>query len=160
MAIANVSRWALMPGLAAACLAMAAWAVAAAGQQASYVGSAACRSCHETVYESYLSNAKKAHSYQSIERMRKKLTPAEFKECFKCHTTGYGQPGGFRSAEETPHLKEVGCETCHGPGSVHAQSGDPADLTRQVTVDVCKTCHNPERVAAFRFKPLLYGGAH
>ena len=55
-----------------------------------------------------MTNSKKAKSYGSIQKMEKKLTPAEFKDCFKCHTTGYGEPGGFRSAEDDPRTEKPG----------------------------------------------------
>jgi hypothetical protein len=92
--------------------------------------------------------------------MQPKLTAEEFKECLRCHTTGYGEPGGFKSAEETDALKNPGCEVCHGPGSIHAESGDPADLALEVSLEVCGKCHNSDRVAAFGFKPMLHAGAH
>ncbi len=129
-------------------------------QKAVYVGAETCRGCHEAQYDSFMKNSKKAHSYASIQKMEKKLTPAEFQECFTCHTTGYGQQGGFTSIAQTPDLKNPGCEVCHGPGSLHAESGDPADLGGEVSLAVCKTCHSSERVAAFGFKPILYAGAH
>ena len=125
-----------------------------------YVGTAACGECHPDQFEAFTQNSKKAKSYTSIERMAAKLTPKELKECYSCHTTGYGKPGGFLSEQATPHLKNNGCEVCHGPGSLHAESEDPEDLNRIVDVEECLTCHNSERVAAFNFKPLIYGGAH
>ncbi|MEJ2038935.1 MAG: cytochrome c family protein [Desulfosarcinaceae bacterium] len=131
-----------------------------AGQGAVYIGSEACGECHPDQYESYKDNSKKADSFTGIKKMAAKLTPAELGECYGCHTTGYGKPGGFRSEQETPQLKNIGCEACHGPGSLHADSQDPSDLNAQLGIEDCKTCHNAERVAAFNFKPLVYGGAH
>jgi hypothetical protein len=134
--------------------------VAAEERKAVYVGSESCRGCHATQYDSFMANSKKAKSYGSIQKMQKKLTPAEFKGCFKCHTTAYGEPGGFTSVEDTPGLKNPGCEVCHGPGSLHAESGDPVDLAIKVSLQVCSKCHNSDRVAAFGFKPILYAGGH
>jgi len=128
--------------------------------KAVYVGSETCQGCHNAQYDRFMASSKKARSYGSIQKMQKKLTPSEFKDCFKCHTTGFGEPGGFTSAEETPVLKNPGCEVCHGPGSLHAESGDPADLAFKVSLQVCNKCHKSERVAAFGFKPILYAGAH
>ena len=54
----------------------------------------------------------------------------------------------------------MGCETCHGPGSVHAETGDVEDLVGELNVALCETCHSDERVGDFNFKPLLYSGAH
>jgi hypothetical protein len=125
-----------------------------------FIGSQACRDCHETEYESFTKYAKKAHSYDSILAMKKGLTDSEFRSCFECHTTGYGKPGGFRSEAETPEMKEAGCEVCHGPGSAHAESEDPEDIKGSLSAKDCEHCHNAERVAAFDYKPLVYGGAH
>ena len=40
------------------------------------------------------------------------------------------------------------------------QGGDPSLIKRDLSIEDCETCHNQERVSAFNFKPLLYGGAH
>jgi len=125
-----------------------------------YVGSKVCGECHQSQYETFLKYAKKAHSYKSVEKMKKGLTPKEIKGCYRCHTTGYGEPGGFVSEEATPHLKNLGCETCHGPGSLHVESEDGEDIIAEVDVKSCSRCHNKERVAAFRYKPILHAGAH
>jgi len=125
-----------------------------------YVGSLACQPCHAHEYLSFFTYAKKSRSFQSIERLRKGLTAQEIERCYGCHTTGYGQPGGFVSVEATPQLKNAGCEVCHGPGGRHATTGDPAAIKRKLTKEDCERCHTSERVLAFRFKPLIHGGAH
>jgi len=104
--------------------------------------------------------AKKATSFRSIERVRKGLTEEEIKGCYTCHTTGYGTPGGFISAEKTPHLKNAGCEVCHGPGEFHVKSKDSRYIKRRMKIEDCEVCHTSERVRAFRYKPMLHGGAH
>jgi len=125
-----------------------------------YVGSATCEVCHRAEYENFEKYAKKSHSFQSITAMRKGLTDLELKKCFECHTTGYGEPGGFISETETPHLNNTGCEACHGPGSLHVETEDAKDINGALTAEDCEVCHNSERVQAFSYKPLVYGGAH
>ncbi len=119
-----------------------------------YLGSLACKGCHEKQYESFSTYAK------SIVRLRKKLTQEELHGCYSCHTTGYGEPGGFVSEEATPHLKNAGCEVCHGPGGFHVESRKAADIKGRLTQEDCERCHTSERVKAFRYKPLIHGGAH
>jgi hypothetical protein len=135
-------------------------ALAAAPKDAVYVGSEACADCHQTEYENYHKFAKKAHSSQSIKIMAPKLSAEDLKTCFSCHTTGYGKPGGFKSFEETPKLANAGCEVCHGPGSAHAESGDPKQILSKLSIKDCEFCHNADRVGSFNFKPMLFGGAH
>lgn len=131
-----------------------------AGKSPRYVGSDACKSCHENEYRNFMAYAKKATSFRSIERVRKGLTEEEIKGCYVCHTTGYGKPGGFVSIEKTPHLKNAGCEVCHGPGEIHVKSGDSRYIKRRMKIEECEVCHTSERVRAFRYKPMLHGGAH
>ncbi len=70
--------------------------------------------------------------------------------CFGCH---YEMQDSFkktihgRIAEfETAGLKK-GCESCHGPGSVHAMTGDPSqiisfgEITKGQAAAVCTQCH-------------------
>lgn len=125
-----------------------------------YVGSSACRNCHEDEYTNFTTYAKKSKSYQSIERMRKGLTEKDLENCYRCHTTGYGKPGGFVSEEETPELKNAGCEVCHGPGSLHLVEQDKKSINAMPTMKVCDRCHTSERLRAFRFRPLIHGGGH
>ena len=125
-----------------------------------YVGSEACKKCHEHEYTNFVTYAKKSISYRSIERVKKGLTAKELKGCYYCHTTGYGKPGGFVSVEKTPYLKNAGCEVCHGPGEFHVRTKSPDDIKHHLRIRDCEVCHTPERVRAFRYKPLIHGGAH
>ena len=135
-------------------------AVTGFAQDKTYVGTEACKDCHEQEYSNFKKYAKKAHSFASIKKMEKKLTRDEYESCFECHTTGYGRPGGFVSEEKTPELMDAGCEVCHGPGSLHVESEDPEEIESRVSMENCNSCHNQERIEAFDFKPLLFGGAH
>ena len=153
----------LKPALAALAL-LAAWSVwtpaAPAADQGSYVGTESCKECHDEQYARFQKYSKKANSFQSVQSMRKGLAEDEYRGCFECHTTGYNRPGGFRSETETPALKNAGCEVCHGPGGNHVASQDPKDIRRRPDLKMCESCHNAERVGVFRYRPLMYGGAH
>lgn len=125
-----------------------------------YVGCEVCKGCHRDEFYSFIKYARKSKSFESIERVKKGLTKEEIKGCYYCHTTGYGKPGGFISLEKTPHLKNAGCEVCHGPGEFHVNTRDPSYIKRHLTKEDCEVCHTEERVKAFRYKPLIHGGAH
>ena len=125
-----------------------------------YVGSEACRQCHENEYKNFTTYAKKSISFKSIERVKKGLTEEEIRGCYVCHTTGYGKPGGFVSPEKTPHLKNAGCEVCHGPGEFHIKTQSRKDIKSHLSIKDCEGCHISERVRAFRYKPMIHGGAH
>lgn len=145
-----------------AALLVFAWPAAKVSSQEEkmYVGSKACEECHTGEYGSFQTYAKKAHSYEKLKVMRKGLTDEEFDGCFECHTTGHGKPGGFRSEQETPELMNAGCEVCHGPGSLHCQTEAPEDIVGSLTPKDCEHCHRSDRVEAFDYKPMIYGGAH
>jgi hypothetical protein len=125
-----------------------------------YVGSLACKKCHSEEYENFITYAKKSTSFESIQKQMKHLSPEEIEQCYRCHTTGYGKPGGFVSLDKTPHLKNAGCEVCHGPGAEHIKSGDPLTIIINLSKKDCEVCHISERVKAFKYKPLIHGGAH
>jgi hypothetical protein len=157
----RLSRSALSPALAFFLIgALCFGNTAGASDVKTYVGSEVCAKCHESEYTNYTKSSKKSHSFKSVMRMKKGLSESELKDCYACHTTGYGKPGGFVSEEETPKLKNAGCEVCHGPGSRHVQTQDPKDIESKVKADLCKSCHNSERIDAFRYNPALFAGAH
>jgi hypothetical protein len=84
-----------------------------------YVGTDKCKSCHSSAYDVWKSTPH-SHAYETLVKKAKHPSNRQYDaECIVCHTVGFGYQGGFRDAEQTPHLENVGCESCHGPGSEH-----------------------------------------
>lgn len=85
-----------------------------------YVGSDACKSCHPAEFDKW-SQSPHSHAYETLEKKATRPSNRQFDgECLICHTTGMEFKTGFVNAKETPHLKNNGCENCHGPGSAHS----------------------------------------
>jgi hypothetical protein len=103
----------------------------------SYLGSKACEKCHEYEYERWSTKAH-ADALATLERVGSDYDP----ECVVCHVVGMEYAGGFITSEETPHLKDVGCENCHGPGSEHAAAFGQAKTAEPKMT--CLDCHTPE----------------
>jgi DmsE family decaheme c-type cytochrome len=69
--------------------------------------------------------------------------------CLGCHDdhSYKGTAHGFAANERTPAATH-GCESCHGPGKAHAESGDPTLIKRFNVItpsqasDTCTACHN------------------
>ena len=102
-----------------------------------YAGSQSCNVCHEYEYEKWSSNIH-AHAYAILERKGSQFDP----ECAICHVVGMDYESGFISENKTGHLKNVGCENCHGPGSEHIKTGGIVGFTD--TKSACIDCHTPE----------------
>ncbi|RJQ44996.1 MAG: cytochrome C554 [Nitrospiraceae bacterium] len=105
---------------------MAFWAATQA-DAAEYNGAKKCKACHIKQFKSW-EQTKMAKSFEQLKpgvsadaKKKANLDPAKDyttdANCLKCHTTGYGKPGGFKSIADTPDLANVQCESCHGPGS-------------------------------------------
>ncbi len=88
-----------------------------------YVGSEACRGCHKKAYDIWEKSAH-SHAYQTLVDAKRPSNRQYDAECIVCHTTGFTYNSGFTNAEKTPQLKNVGCESCHGPGSLHVANKD------------------------------------
>jgi hypothetical protein len=69
-------------------------------------------------------------------------------ECVSCHVVGHSEPGGFRSAQQTPDLENVGCESCHGRGGPHISPDFAPDGDYSAA---CATCHTPEHSLGFEY---------
>lgn len=90
-----------------------------------YVGSEKCERCHQSAYKIWKESGH-GHAYKTLVDAKNPSNRQFDPECIVCHTVGYGYKGGFVSLEKSPTLVNVGCESCHGPGSEHLKnSSDP-----------------------------------
>lgn len=105
---------------------------------APFVGSKVCGSCHPAEHESWAAHPH-GRALASLEAKGQSDDPA----CLACHTTGYGEPGGFPpggSPADHADLAAVGCESCHGPGGDHVAAGAPKAGTIVSLGDKCDSC--------------------
>jgi hypothetical protein len=97
-----------------------------------YVGSRTCKKCHDSAYKVW-TKTPHSHAYQTLVDDRWPSLRQYDPECVMCHVTGFNYEGGFTDAVKTPLLENVGCESCHGPGSVHAANpNDPVWQARMM----------------------------
>jgi hypothetical protein len=92
-----------------------------------YVGSEKCKRCHEREYQIW-KDSPHSHAYETLEKAQRPSLRQYDGECIVCHVTGFAYTSGFKDEKTTPHLKENGCENCHGPGSLHIKDQSNAKL--------------------------------
>lgn len=93
-----------------------------------YVGSAACKQCHQAEFAVW-DKTGHGHALDALEKLAARPTLRQYDpECVRCHTVGFDYKTGYADAATTPALKHVGCESCHGPGSGHVASPRDKDL--------------------------------
>ena len=137
---------------------------------AKWVGSESCRECHAAIYEQW----KQTPHAAAMETLRNAASDYD-PECVRCHTVGWERDSlehqwtrrasAFQTHDKTPHLENVGCENCHGPGSLHVKEPDRKDLfapwrSTPASVDAgtmwrdfgragCAVCHDLENSHGF-----------
>lgn len=133
---------------------------------ATFSGSPSCAECHPETFANWQKSGH-ARAFDSLVREESEADPS----CIKCHVVGFGEPGGYlRSMAEERRLVQVGCESCHGPGSQHIEvrrtgllnPGEPVYLKmRGVGEGQCIQCHYGEFSRPFdwkKFWPLIEHG--
>ncbi len=94
--------------------------------------------------------------------------PQKADECLKCHLTGHGEAAEAFGPKYTPD-EGVGCEACHGPGSLYKKRKVMKDQAASLKVGlkipdekVCKECHNEEspKYEGFDFEEMVKKIAH
>jgi hypothetical protein len=100
-----------------------------------YVGADACKSCHQDIYAAW-SNTKHSRAINRLTRGDK-----DGGQCIRCHVTG--SPDRIAREGGTPSFPNVQCESCHGPGSLHAADGTVRTGIKKMPASAnCEACHN------------------
>lgn len=103
---------------------------AQAGDKAAYEGAKVCSKCHDLQGEAWQATSH-AKAFDLLKpgvraeaKVKAKVDPNKDytadANCLGCHTTGYGEAGGYDPAmppAQAKSLANVGCESCHGAGS-------------------------------------------
>lgn len=132
-----------------------------------YVGSKRCESCHQESFKIW-KKSRHAKAWKSLETSN---PPRTFDpECIACHVVGWNAEvkmpfnSGFMSMEESPNLNHVGCESCHGPASLHmsAEIGSNEKLQlkyrealrikKEDSKAICIQCHDLDNSPNFNFE--------
>lgn len=111
-----------------------------------YAGNESCNKCHDKDCSHYAST-KHAVAWETLEVKHSHVDSY----CQQCHTTGFAASGGFASVSKSPHLFDVGCESCHGPSSRHVE--EVKTRTPFVAKDQCIGCHDRENSPEFDYQP-------
>jgi hypothetical protein len=130
----------------------------AARDEAAFVGNTACLDCHPEA-EAVWKGSKHAHAYATLVGVSKQFHTA----CVGCHVTGLARPGGVCRIDRVKGRENVGCESCHGPGSLHAQAPSSDNILAQPGEARCVGCHTSENSPHFDFAlylPQILGPGH
>lgn len=114
------------------------------------MGSAACESCHATATE-FWKKTKHPLAWKALEAAGKQ----NHLDCITCHVTGWQKPDGVCRLDVIAGRQEVGCESCHGPGSLHVKSPMKANIVRAAEPKTCVGCHDRENSPTFDFDTYL-----
>ncbi len=140
-----------------------------------YVGSKSCKMCHSSVEHKSWTKTKMGQAFDTLKpgnakeaKVKHNLDPekdyTQDATCLKCHTTGFGHAGGYvipdpkdkKAVRKAKKLQNVGCESCHGPGSEYNKLFREIMQTQRkykveelyavglqkITKDTCTACHN------------------
>ncbi len=120
--------------------------------RAYFVGDAKCGACHKEAL-AFWKKTVHAEAWQTLVEVGKQN---DYK-CTGCHVTGYGQVGGS-SLGHTDRLRDVQCEVCHGPGSIHvAEKGleEPSSVHKEAPASTCVGCHTEQHSDTFQYEAYL-----
>jgi peroxiredoxin len=115
-------------------------------EKAGYSGEEFCAVCHRDEHSTWLMT-KHSSAWETLVEHGKDRDP----ECLRCHTVGFGKPGGFDPKLRQDHLRGVQCENCHGRGGPHQSP----EFAKAGFEPVCLGCHDAQHSLHFVFAERL-----
>lgn len=109
-----------------------------------YVGSTSCQRCHQLEFNQW-KTTRHAFAFNTLLKAQKHFYP----DCVSCHVVGFGYQTGYTVREDQAHFRNVGCETCHGPGGKHIVQPSNQNIRGTVEKKICLECHNQEHSPGF-----------
>ena len=114
-----------------------------------YQGYETCETCHGDLVDGWKTTPH-ASAFEDLKKQgeEKQENPG----CVQCHVVAYGKDGGFIDMELTPELKDVQCESCHGPGKKHNETFSAEDIVGKPGEEVCRQCHTEGQDKNFNYE--------
>ncbi len=136
---------------------------AVAPGQLHFTGASDCETCHADAYKVY-AHTKHPNAYRTLKGAERQYDL----DCINCHVVGFGKPGGVCRLDQVGALGGVQCESCHGMGALHAESGGGSPIpSAKPGYDTCYKCHDPENDTGFNresyvshYLPEILGPGH
>jgi hypothetical protein len=111
-----------------------------------FTGTAACIGCHPYAGLAW-QQTKHAKAYDALAQVGKQ----HHLDCVSCHVLGWQRPQGVCRIDQTENRREVGCESCHGPGSEHLARPVAGNMALPREPSFCVSCHDKENSPQFDF---------
>jgi len=127
---------------------------------ATYAGTQSCAACHPKAMAAWQGSGH-GRAFHTLVARQADADP----NCIACHTVGFGTASGYRREFGATKLVDVGCESCHGPGSGHVEQrragGEVTAKFRALGAGDCRKCHHGEFSRPFdydKFWPVVAHG--
>lgn len=116
-----------------------------------YASSGACINCHTQEFARWSFTDHAQSAWLSLVGREATENP----ECISCHTTGFGEVGGFGepTGANLRKFKAVQCEACHGPLRGHPE--EASVHARPVSEASCVGCHDAANSPDFDYETYL-----
>ncbi len=115
-----------------------------------YIGWRRCGECHKAELESW-QRTRHARAYETLVKKNRQYNL----DCLFCHVTGIDRRHKAAALGVSADLREVGCESCHGPGRAHAARPEKNKMRQQPTEKICLNCHTPAHDSSFNYDTYI-----